>query len=88
MSIFYFTLPLLQAHEHSDISLQFCMWGNYHLFLIALTSTIALVLQANWLTKYASRPELKAKVAAYRNQSIDMLCKSIDWFLHDGNFGV
>ena len=21
----------------------------------------------------------------YRNQSIDLLCKSIDWFLHEGN---
>ena len=23
---------------------------------------------------------------SYRNQSIDLLCKSIDWFLYDGNF--
>ena len=29
-----------------------------------------------------------AKVALYRNQSNDLLCKSIDWFLNDGNFGV
>ena len=25
---------------------------------------------------------------SYRNQSVDLLCKSIDWFLSDGNFGV
>ena len=24
----------------------------------------------------------------YRNQSIDLLCKSIDWFLHKGNTGI
>ena len=25
---------------------------------------------------------------SYRNQSIDLLCKSIDWFLHEGNSGT
>ena len=29
------TLPLPPAHEHSDIYLQLCMWGDYHVFLIA-----------------------------------------------------
>ena len=24
---------------------------------------------------------------SYRNQSVDLLCKSIDWFLYDGNIG-
>ena len=33
--IVYSTLPLPPAHEHSDIYLQLCMWGNYHVFLIA-----------------------------------------------------
>ena len=28
------------------------------------------------------------KLPSYRNQSIDLLCKSTDWFLFDGNFGV
>ena len=28
------------------------------------------------------------KLPAYRNQSIDLPCKSIDWFLFDGNSGV
>ena len=28
------------------------------------------------------------KFLSYRNQSIDLLCKSIDWFLYDCNFGV
>ena len=26
--------------------------------------------------------------ASYRNQSIDLLCKSIDWFLYEGNTGT
>ena len=34
-SCFYSTLPLPPAHEHSDISLQLCMWDDYHVFLIA-----------------------------------------------------
>ena len=33
--IFYSTLPLPPAHEHSDIYLQLCMWDDYHVFLIA-----------------------------------------------------
>ena len=32
---FYFTLPLPPAHDHSDIYVQLCMWGDYHIFLIA-----------------------------------------------------
>ena len=27
------------------------------------------------------------KSPSYRNQSIDLFCKSVDWFLYDGNFG-
>ena len=34
-TIVYSTLPLPLAHEHSDIYLQLCMWGDYHVFLIA-----------------------------------------------------
>ena len=34
-TIVYFTLPLLPAHEHSDIYLQLYMWGDYHVFLVA-----------------------------------------------------
>ena len=34
-SIFYSTLPLPPAHEHSDIYLQLCTWDDYHIFLIA-----------------------------------------------------
>ena len=34
-TIFYSTLPLPPAHEHSDIYLQLCMWDDYHTFLIA-----------------------------------------------------
>ena len=28
------------------------------------------------------------KLPSYRNQSIDLFSKSIDWFRYDGNFGV
>ena len=28
------------------------------------------------------------KLPSYGNQSIDLLRKSFDWFLYDGNFGV
>ena len=31
---------------------------------------------------------LNAKVTTYRNQSIDLLRKSNDWFLYVSNFGV
>ena len=34
-TIFYSTLTLPPAHEHSDIYLQLCMWNNYHIFLFA-----------------------------------------------------
>ena len=34
-TIFYSTLPLPPAHEHSDIYLQLCMWDGYPVFLIA-----------------------------------------------------
>ena len=27
-------------------------------------------------------------LSSYRNQSIDLLCKSIDWFLYEGNTGI
>ena len=35
-TIFYSTLPLSTAHEHSDIYFELCMWHNYHIFSIAL----------------------------------------------------
>ena len=31
---------------------------------------------------------LNAKVAPYRNQSIDVQSKSLDWFLYDSNLRV
>ena len=34
--LFFPTLPLPPAHEHSDIYLQLCEWDDYHIFLIAL----------------------------------------------------
>ena len=34
-TIFYSTLPLPPADEHSDIYLQLCTWDDYHIFLIA-----------------------------------------------------
>ena len=34
-TIFYSTVPLPPAQEHSNIYLQLCMWNDYHIFLIA-----------------------------------------------------
>ena len=34
-TIFYFTLPLPPAHEHSNIYLQLCTWDDYHILVIA-----------------------------------------------------
>ena len=31
---------------------------------------------------------LRAKVVIYRNQSIDLQTKSVEWFLYDENFDV
>ena len=31
---------------------------------------------------------LTPELPSYRNQAIDLLCKSIDWFLYNDNFGV
>ena len=35
-TIFYSTLPLPPAHEHSDIYLQLRKWNDYHIFSIAM----------------------------------------------------
>ena len=43
-TIFYFTLPLPPAHEHSGIYLQLCMWDDYHIFLIATLAFTRLIL--------------------------------------------
>ena len=43
-TIFYSTLPLPPAHEHSLIYLQLCMWDDCHTFLIALLVFTRLVL--------------------------------------------
>ena len=42
--IFYSTLPLPPAHEHSDIYLQLCTWGGYHIFFIAMLVLTRLLL--------------------------------------------
>ena len=31
---------------------------------------------------------LNPVLPSYRNQSIDLLCKSIEWFLYEGNTGI
>ena len=43
-TIFYSTLPLPPAHEHSDTYLQLCMWDDYQVFLIATLVFIRLLL--------------------------------------------
>ena len=43
-TIFYSTVRLPPAHEHSDIYLQLCMWDDYPIFLIALLAFTRLLL--------------------------------------------
>ena len=43
-TMFYSTLPLPPAHEHSDTYLQLCMWDDYHIFLIATLVFTRLIL--------------------------------------------
>ena len=43
-TIFYSTLPLPSAHEHSDIYVQLCAWDDYHRFLIATLTFTRLLL--------------------------------------------
>ena len=43
-TIFYSTVQLPPAHEHSDIYLQLCMWDDYSIFLIALLAFTRLLL--------------------------------------------
>ena len=45
----YSTLPLLPAHEHSNIYMQFCMWDDYHVFLITTLVFTRLVLDDIYL---------------------------------------
>ena len=50
-TIFYSTLPLPPAHEQSDIYLQLCMWGNYHIFLITQLVFTRMLLVVNHIIK-------------------------------------
>ena len=67
-----------------------------HLFLVFLLLNLNKDMLAgidNWWGKYAS--EICEKFLSpllckspWTNQSIDLLCISIDWLLHDGNLGL
>ena len=67
-----------------------------HLFLVFLLLNLNKYMLAgidNWWGKYAS--EICEKFLSpllckslWTNQSIDLLCISIDWLLHDGNLGL
>ena len=46
----YSTLPLLSAHEHLDIYLQFGMWRDYHVFLITTLVFTRLLLDMRFTT--------------------------------------
>ena len=49
-----------------------------------------LMFKSFWKYFHESRDlnPLSASVALYRNQSIDLQSKSIDWFLYEGNTGT
>ena len=46
--IFYSTLSLPPADKHSDISLQVCMWDDYHVILVATLVFIRLLLDETY----------------------------------------
>ena len=48
-TIFYSSLPLSPAHEHSYIYLQLYMWDDYHLFLIGSHIITRLLLDGIYL---------------------------------------
>ena len=47
-TIFYYTLLLLPAQEHSDIYLQLSMWDDYHIFLIVPLAFTRLLLDETY----------------------------------------
>ena len=48
-------------------------------------NTVRLLLRSGYYeTLTLSRPMLPS----YRNLSVDLLCRSTDWFLYDGNIGL
>ena len=49
-TIFYSTVPLPAAHEHSDIYFQLYTWDNYYIFLIATLAFTTLLLHSMRLT--------------------------------------
>ena len=63
-----------------------------HYFNIDDITTFCLIFTTIRLRSWAlSKHQLTHYVSvlpSYRNQSIDLLCKSIDWFLYEGNTGT
>ena len=60
-----------------------CISQSRFLFYFKNTEILdAVLIELILLTHYTP------KVPSYRNQSIDLQNKSIDWFLYDGNFSV
>ena len=69
--------------------------GGNKQWLALGTKQIQYGIQKDWLFKpllstgdYYCLTHYVPLLPSYRNQSIDLLCKSIDWFLYEGNTGT
>ena len=52
-------------------------------YVISSRATPPLTKQKKWLKPYKRLTLPWGRSLSYRNQSIDLLCKSVDWFLYD-----
>ena len=58
-------------------------------FVSSYYVTVNLITEyTNNKASYKKLTHLMPKLPSYRNHSTDLLCKSIDWFIYDGNYGV
>ena len=70
-TIFYSTLPLPPAHEHSDFYLQLCMWDDYH----NICNGVAMELQ--YLQLYQRYASLQVLFNIFSQICSVVICKEI-----------
>ena len=62
--------------------------GNFEILANLIGCSVAKLCQSYSPILWFAFNLLHAKLPSQRKQSIDLLCKLIDWFLYDSNFGV
>ena len=79
--------PATQIRIFTHVGDTWCVPGVYNYFLCILVVSVPLKL-SNHLKDNANPLALSWRSSLlYRNQSIDLLCKSMDWFLYDRDLG-